>query len=186
MIEFRLADRSDVERIAALHTRSWHENYRGNLPDEFLDGDLLGERRGVWQARLDSPSADQFVLLAVDGPSLLGFVCAYGGHDAEWGSLIDNLHVAHASKRGGIGSSLMRQAGSWLESRYGDLGVYLWVWEPNSTARSFYEHLGARNAGASWRETHGGGTANLCRYVWPRPERLVAAWPVRARQGRCG
>jgi GNAT superfamily N-acetyltransferase len=174
MIGFRLADPPDTEQIAALHTRSWRENYRGNLPDAFLDGDLLEERRCVWRTRLDSPSVNQFVLVAVDGPSLLGFVCGYGDHDPRWGSLIDNLHVAHASKRGGIGSSLMRQAGSWLASRYTDLEAYLWVWEPNSSARRFYEHLGAQDAGASLIETHGGGTSCCCRYVWPRPELLSA------------
>lgn len=174
MIELRPADALDAERIAALHTRSWLENYRGNLPDAFLDEGLLEERLGVWRARLDSPSADQFVLVAVDGASLLGFVCAYGAYDPEWGSLIDNLHVAHASKRGGVGSSLMTQAGGWLASGYTDLGVYLWVWEPNSSARRFYETLGARNAGVSLIDTHGGGTSYCCRYVWPRPELLSA------------
>jgi GNAT superfamily N-acetyltransferase len=94
--------------------------------------------------------------LAVDGANLVGFVCVYGAHDPQWGSLVDNLHVAQVSKRSGIGSSLMRQAGTWLARLYTELGVYLWVLEVNSPARRFYERLGGQNAGISIMETHGG------------------------------
>ena len=45
---------------------------------------------------------------------MVGFVCAYGTHDPQWGSLIDNLHVLAAHKRTGIGATLMRRAGAWL------------------------------------------------------------------------
>jgi ribosomal protein S18 acetylase RimI-like enzyme len=172
MIEYRLAGSSDAEGIASLHARSWRENYRGSFHDAFLDGDLLGERLRVWRERLARPPGNQFVQLAVEGTNPLGFVCAYGAHDPRWGSFIDNLHVAHASKRNGIGSSLMRRAGAWLASRYPDLGVYLWVLEVNSSARRFYERLGGRNAGVSVMETHGGAVVRSCRYSWPRAERL--------------
>ena len=55
----------------------------------------------VWRERLDRPPGNQFVQLAVDGTTLVGFVCAYGAHDPQWGSFVDNLHVATASKRNG-------------------------------------------------------------------------------------
>jgi ribosomal protein S18 acetylase RimI-like enzyme len=175
MIEYRPAHLSDAEAIASLHARSWRENYRGSFHDAFLDGDLPGERLRVWRGRLDRPSGNQLVQLAVDGTNLLGFVCAYGAHDPRWGSLVDNLHVAHASKRSGIGASLMRQAGAWLASRYPDLEVHLWVLEANSPARRFYERLGARNAGVTTMETHGGAVVRSCRYTWPRAAALSAA-----------
>ncbi|MFB3112043.1 MAG: GNAT family N-acetyltransferase, partial [Gemmatimonadales bacterium] len=73
--------------------RSWRQNYRGAFSDAFLDGDLPGERLRVWRERLDHPPGNQFVQLAIDGANLVGFVCAYGAHDPEWGSLVDNLHV---------------------------------------------------------------------------------------------
>jgi ribosomal protein S18 acetylase RimI-like enzyme len=111
VIEYRQAQRRDAEAVALLHTRSWRENYRGAFTDAFLDGDLLGERLRVWHERLGDPPGNQLVQLAVDGENLRGFVCAYGGHDPEWGSFIDNIQVARASKRSGIGSSLMKQAG---------------------------------------------------------------------------
>lgn len=172
MIEYRSAEPSDTDAIARLHTRSWRENYRGAFSDAFLDGELPEERLRVWRARLDDPAENQFVQLALDAADLVGFVCAYGAHDPEWGSLVDNLHVAHAAKRSGIGASLMIQAGAWLESRYPDAGVYLLVLEVNVPARRFYERLGGQNAGVSTMETHGGAVVRSCRYVWPRAKLL--------------
>jgi ribosomal protein S18 acetylase RimI-like enzyme len=174
MIEFRRAQANDAEAVAALHARSWRESYRGASSDAFLDGDLLGERLRVWQERLGDPTPNQFVRLAVDGANLAGFVCAFGDHDPEWGSLIDNLHVATESKRGGVGSALMRQAGAWLTRHYPDLRVYLWVLESNSPARRFYEQIGAHNAGVSTMETHGGAIVRSCRYTWPDGDSLAA------------
>ena len=175
MIEYRPAKSPDADAVASLHVQSWRQNYRGAFSDAFLDGDLPGERLRVWRERLDRPPGNQFVQLAVDGADLVGFVCAYGAHDPQWGSFVDNLHVADASKRNGIGSSLMRQAGACLGPLYSDLGIYLWVLEANSLARRFYERLGAQNAGVSIMETHGGAMVRSCRYTWPRAELLSAA-----------
>src|SRR5262245_39241130 len=174
MIAYRPAQPSDAAAIAKLHAQSWRENYRGAFRDEFLDGDLPAERLRVWRQRLDHPPGNQLVQLAVDGPNLAGFVCAYGGHDPHWGALVDNLHVAHAFKRTGLGWALMRHAGAWLDLRYPELGVYLLVLEINASAMRFYERLGGQNAGVSTMETHGGSAVRSCRYTWPRPALLYA------------
>jgi len=175
MLEYRQAERGDAEPVALLHARSWRENYRGAFSDAFLDGDLPGERLRVWSERLGDPPGNQFVQLAVDGAGLRGFVCAYGGQDPQWGSFIDNLHVAGAWKRSGIGSSLMRQAGAWLSRNHPGLAIYLWVLESNSAARRFYEHLGAHDAGVATMETHGGAIVRSCRYTWPDAALLSGA-----------
>ena len=175
MIEYRAAQPRDAEAVASLHARSWRENFRGEFTDAFLDGDLPGERLRVWRGRLDRPAENQFVQVALDGANLVGFVCAYGAHDPRWGSLIDNLHVADAAKKTGVGSSLMRQAGAWLASRFADQAVHLLVLESNSAARRLYERLGGRSAEVFTTETHGGAVVRSCRYVWPRPHVLASA-----------
>ena len=175
MIEYRRARPSDAEPVAELHARSWRENYRGAFRDEFLDGDLIGERLRVWQDRLDRPAANQLVKLAWAGPELAGFVCAYGAQDPRWGSFIDNLHVATSFKRCGIGRTLMQQAGAWLASTWPEQGVHLLVLEVNLSARRFYERLAGHNAEVSTMETHGGAVVRSCRYVWVRPSLLSAA-----------
>ena len=174
-IEYRQAQLRDAEAVAWLHARSWRENYRGSFTDAFLDADLPGERLRAWRQRLGDPPANQFVQLALRSGNLEGFVCAYGGHDPEWGSFIDNIHVARTSKRSGIGSSLLRQTGAWLGFHYPGLAIYLWVLEVNSSARRFYEHLGAHDAGVSTMETHGGAIVRSCRYTWADPALLAGA-----------
>jgi len=174
MIEYRRAKRDDADAIAHLHARIWRESFRGIFPDAFLDGELPEERIRVWRARLRRPPANQLVQLAFDGPRLLGFVCAYGAHDPQWGSFVDNLHVAQESQGRGIGASLLRQAATWLAAHHADRGVYLLVLEANAGARRFYESLGARNAAVFPAEIHGGAVAPSCRYTWPRPDALIA------------
>jgi ribosomal protein S18 acetylase RimI-like enzyme len=183
MIRYRPARPDDAKAVADLHARSWRENYRGSFRDDFLDGDLPGERLRVWRERLDHPPANQFVQLAVDGARVVGFVCAYAGHDPQWGSLIDNLHVARAAKRKGIASALVAQAGAWLLAVRPELAVYLLVLEANASARRFYERIGGQNAGVSTMETNGGAVVRSCRYTWPRPARLCAAREAPAGEG---
>ncbi len=175
MIEYRPAISEDTEAIASLHARSWRQNYRGAFLDTFLDGDLPEERLRAWRERLGRPPENQLVQLAVDGADVVGFVCACGAHDPHWGSFVDNLHVAAGFQRRGSGSSLMRQAGAWLAQRYPDLEVHLLVLESNTSARRFYERLGAWNAGVSTMETHGGAVVRSCRYTWARPGLLSGA-----------
>jgi ribosomal protein S18 acetylase RimI-like enzyme len=172
MIEYRPAGLADAGSIANLHARSWRENYRGSFRDEFLDGDLPAERLRVWRERLERPAANQLVLVALEGTGLVGFVCAYGAHDPQWGSLIDNLHVVREHKRRGIASALMKQAGDWLASRHPEQAVYLLVLEANAPARRFYERIGGHDEGASTMETHGGAIVRSCRYSWRRPALL--------------
>jgi ribosomal protein S18 acetylase RimI-like enzyme len=174
IIEYRPGGPADADAIALLHTRSWREHYRGSFSDAFLDRELPEERIRVWRDRLAERPRNQFVLLAVDGAELVGFVCVYGAHDPAWGSLIDNLHVSGDAKRSGIGASLMRRAGAWLARSHPDLGIYLWVLEANAPARRFYERLGACDGGVSVMETHGGAVVRSCRYTWPSAEALSA------------
>jgi ribosomal protein S18 acetylase RimI-like enzyme len=172
LISYRLAQPSDADAIALLHTASWRAHYRGSFSDAFLDDEQPAERIGVWRARLARPARNQLVQLALDGPELAGFVCAYGAHDPRWGSLVDNLHVAVADKRRGIGAALMQRAGTWLASRHASAPVYLLVLEVNAPARRFYEQLGGRCAEIATMETNGGNIVRSCRYTWSRPAAL--------------
>ena len=175
MIEYGPATSSDANGIADLHTRSWRAHYRGEFPDDFLDGDLLAERKQVWSERLRHPQENQFVHVSRAREQLAGFVCAYGGHDSRWGSLIDNLHVSMSCKRSGIGARLMREAGCWLATYYPNIPVYLLVLESNRTARAFYETLGASNAQVSTMETNGGALVRSCHYTWSSSQVLSEA-----------
>lgn len=169
---------NDCEAIAALHTSSWRRTYRGMMSDAFLDGPALDNRRRIWRERLTVANPRQFVCVADLNANVVGFICAFVDHDAVWGSYIDNLHVAPDMHRAGIGRALMRRASEWLCAVAPRAGVYLWVMEANTPARSFYHRFGARDAGTVSLEDPGGGRAPNCRYVWSDPGTLLATLPA--------
>lgn len=174
VLEYRIAESRDAPLIAALHAENWRRTYCGNFRDEFLDGDVFADRQAVWNVRFAQPAPNQYAGVAIDGATLVGFVCVYGAHDPEWGSLVDNLHVKVNMQRRGIGSALMKRAGEWLSSTFPEEGVYLLVWQSNP-AKAFYERLGGRSAEVLDVENPGGGVGRYLRFVWDRPDQL---WPM--------
>ncbi len=173
-LTLRTAQPGDAEAIAVLHTDSWRRTYRGMMTDEFLDGRALENRRSVWHERLHASDLNQFVCVAQDPSTTVGFICAFANEDPTWGSYIDNLHVVHSMRRQGVGGALMRRAAEWLCRVQPDRGVYLWVMEANASARAFYERLGAIDVGTIDKEDPGGGRAPNCRYVWAQPRLLLS------------
>jgi ribosomal protein S18 acetylase RimI-like enzyme len=174
-IDLRTATSGDIEAIAALHAESWRRNYRGIYPFEYLDKEVAEDRLAVWRTRLSSPPPNQHVVLAELDSQVSAFICVYADDDPEWGSLIDNLHVATDLKRTGIGTLLMREGARWLQAHYPRSPVYLWVLEANASARAFYEKLGGHHTGAVPQPVPGGGFAMSCRQTWPDPETLLKA-----------
>jgi GNAT superfamily N-acetyltransferase len=51
------------------------------------------------------PDGTRRITLAEADDRLMGFICAFGGHDPIWGSLIDNLHVHPSAKGKGLGAA---------------------------------------------------------------------------------
>ena len=143
MIEYRPAKPSDAEAIASLHARSWRENYRGALHDAFLDGDLHEERLGVWRERLAVPRQS-------------ARAAGRRWHEPGWLRLrvrCPRSRVGLSRRQSSCCPCLQAQRDRVVapEARRSlarppvpRLGVYLWVLEVNSSARRFYERLGAR------------------------------------------
>jgi GNAT superfamily N-acetyltransferase len=159
-MRLRVADENDFGAVAQLHADSWRRHYRGAYAEAYLDGDLIADRRAVWSARLGSPAGTETVL-AEDGDRLVGFVHVVLDADAEWGSLVDNLHVVHDRKRGGIGARLLSSAAAVVERRAAGMRMYLWVLEQNAAAQAFYLACGAANVETSTAAAPNGDPANL-------------------------
>ncbi|MFI6506331.1 GNAT family N-acetyltransferase [Streptosporangium sp. NPDC050855] len=141
----RFGTRDDAEHIAVLHAESWLTAYAGIMPDDYLNGPLLDERRSVWNARLTAaPEHDHppCLLVAVEDTVLAGFV--YLGLQADGRVLLDNLHVRPASRGSGIGHRLMRHAFAWAATRHPGRVLYLGVLRGNTSAIAFYRRLGGR------------------------------------------
>ncbi|MFN0039915.1 MAG: N-acetyltransferase family protein [Burkholderiales bacterium] len=180
-MNFREADKADAEGIASLHATSWRFAYRGSLSDAYLDGPIEEERSEFWRGRFERPAENQFVAVAESRGKLVGFACAYGGEDPQWGTFLDNLHVEPIHHRKGIGARLMAEVAFWSARSYPGQGIYLWVLESNQRARRFYERVGAEIGGHDlWTPPDGSALPKL-RLVWRRAEALsagVAGVPV--------
>jgi GNAT superfamily N-acetyltransferase len=170
---YRKATGNDTEKIALLHAQSWQQHYRGILSDKFLDGDVGENRLATWESRLQHPAENQYVILAEEKDILCGFACVFADDDPLWGALLDNLHVVATKKGQGIGTKLLKLAAQWAYHRNPATNFYLWVFEKNSSARRFYEGLGAVNYEVVSHENPGGGSANACRYVWTDVRKLL-------------
>jgi GNAT superfamily N-acetyltransferase len=167
----RLAQLSDAEEIAALHTASWRNTYRGALSDEYLSGDVLGDRIAVWTQRLREPRSNQYVTVACDDQTLLGFACAYLNEDPRWGSLLDNIHVGQRSQRRGVGAMLLHAVAQHCKKESTGAGLYLWVLQSNVGAQEFYYSHRATNAEEDVWDAPGGTRVPRFRFAW-QPDRL--------------
>lgn len=180
-MRFRDASVADASRIAALHAASWRTTYRGMLSDEYLDGDTDSERTRVWVDRLTTPNPKQRVVLVEIAGQLAGFACAFGSDDPKLGTLLDNLHVSREFQRCGIGAKLMSEIASWCQAELPGEGLFLWVLEPNRTARDFYEQLGAVKVDEDvWHSPDGGSIPSLC-YAWKDLDSLTLALKQRTK-----
>lgn len=166
-MDYRVATVEDAETIASIHARSWVETYRGIFSDKYLDDEVWAERSASWLERLTNPMPNQHTLVAVENGDICGFICAFGNQHPQWGTFIDNLHVASAHQRQGIGIILMRMAAEWSMQTYPDNGMYLEVLEDNHGARGFYQRLGATHHETNlWQPPGGGDKVHDLLFVW--------------------
>jgi len=162
----RLATPDDARSIAKLHAASWRTAYRGMYSDEYLDGPADKDRRKVWKKRFAAPADNQYVLLALEGDKLLGFVCAFGDQHERWGTLVDNLHVRLDQQGQGLGRRLLAASALWSRTNYPDALFHLFVLDGNAKARRFYGHLGGEPVESRTIEPPGGGSILSWRYAW--------------------
>ena len=94
--------------------------------------------------------------------------------DEQWGALLDNLHVAHAAQRRGIGAELLSRTAATVIERAPGSGLYLWVLEQNTRAQAFYDAMGGTCVGREVLAASGTGEqVTSLRYAWAEPSRLV-------------
>ena len=168
------ASRSDADAIALLHAESWRDNYRGAYSDRFLDGAVFQDRRHAWTTRLQDESSSAITLVARAGTELAGFAHTIREEDPMWGALLDNLHVAPAFKRQGVGRKLMAASARAVLKEKAGTGLYLWVLEQNTAAQDFYRRLGGVFEGKEHMEAKGGGSIIALRVAWHDLELLGA------------
>ncbi len=127
-MEIKVAEYSDFERIAHLHALSWQINYANILDKDYLDNEALQDRLLIWQTRLTNPPFNQHILLIEDEGVLCGFICAFGNHDFEKGTIIESLHMAPQYRGRGLGRLLVKEMAVWIERYFPDHGCIWKCW----------------------------------------------------------
>src|SRR3954447_7945205 len=109
-MNIRVGRDSDRQTIAAIHTASWQQSYRGILPDDLLDGRLSGIMADRWKTQA---LGDRDVLLVVeaDDGEVLGFCATWAEEGAGY---IDNLHVRSSAQSQGLGRAMLRETARQL------------------------------------------------------------------------
>ncbi len=172
-MELKIAEYSDYERIAALHAQSWKQHYNGILGKDYLANDVLEDRLAIWQTRLINPPFNQHVILIEEGGLLCGFICAFGNHDFERGTIIDALHIDDAYRGKGIGTQLIEEMAQWIEQYFPDNGVYLEVMKENHQAIEFYDSIGGLSSSERlWNAPCGNQVPELI-YTWTSAHTLA-------------
>jgi RimJ/RimL family protein N-acetyltransferase len=153
--------------------RSWQAAYRGQLPDDYLDGltQEIPRRAERWKGFIrEAPSLGRTLLAAeVDG-RVIGFV-NYGPPDdaATLGPHVGELYGIYLDPDAwgkGHGRSLMEAAVKGLtEADYTE--AVLWVLGTNERSRRFYEIAGWRPDGGAKVEHRGHVELREVRYRRP-------------------
>ncbi|MEN3110889.1 GNAT family N-acetyltransferase [Uliginosibacterium paludis] len=171
----RQALQTDAAVLGELHAASWRLAYRGALSDEFLDTDVVSNRREFWEARLAQPEPSQQVFLSGNEAGATGFCCVFGDHAPALGAFLNNLHVMASAQRQGYGRALLHAAATSSLASAPDRGMFLFVLQGNLAAQAFYTRFGARMAGTEQWDAPGGGRIPLFKMHWPSLRALADA-----------
>ncbi len=165
-MNIRLASLKHSDEIAKLHASSWRATYSNELNESYLKDIVPSERISVWRNRLKNPKENQIVLVAEENDVVIGFACAFAGEHLNWGSYLDNLHVAQSYQGCGLGRYLLVTVASLCEQQCPKQGLYLLVNQTNVQAQQFYHSLGANNAQASIWNAPDGNQVPTFRFAW--------------------
>jgi GNAT superfamily N-acetyltransferase len=132
--ELRRATHADVPAIAEFQTRSWHETYRGLVPQDYLDRISADVRQARWHQRLDSGS--RRIAVATIDEILVGVV-SWAESDTPGIPPLElkSLYLDAAQHGSGLAAEL-------TEFAIGEAPAFLWVFEENPRARAFYAKQG--------------------------------------------
>jgi RimJ/RimL family protein N-acetyltransferase len=163
-MRIRPATPADAAAIAAVHVASWQGAYRGQLPDEVLDGLDVERRTAGWQQYLAQDGQATFV--AEDEGRVVGFVHLNAARDDDAEPATGEVIAIYALPEAwgtGAGRELMAAALEWLREA-GYRTATLWVLDRNARARRFYELAGWEPDGVAKDDVVAGVPVTEVRY----------------------
>jgi len=162
----RAASAEDADAIAGVHIDGWRWGYRGQLPDEFLDGLDPVTRAARWRAILAGELGPVSTFVAERERRVVGFAsCGPARDDDSSGAgEVYAIYVEESAAGTGVGAALLHQVVMELRDRFAFDSAFLWVLESNARARRFYEREGWLADGVAKTDVLGGVTVRELRY----------------------
>jgi GNAT superfamily N-acetyltransferase len=169
MVTVRRATVDDAAALGSVHVRAWQAAYRGQMPDDYLDGLRAEERAAMWRQSFDRRRTDRVLLVAEIEGGVVGFALAGSTDDPPGLGELYALNVDPDSWGAGAGQALLAAVREALVGLGHDEAV-LWVLPGNARARRVYEANGWVADGAERVMDILGVTVSEVRYRTPLRE----------------
>jgi ribosomal protein S18 acetylase RimI-like enzyme len=141
----RQAAAADARAIAEVHVASWKVNYRGIVPDAWLDKLSVDSCHASWVLHFEEMKPRERCFVSLNSANnFTGFANAGPAKTFELGTdgELYAIYVAPDAQRSGTGRALMHRAVVHLRDA-GFRSMCLWLLKDNP-ARGFYERFGGR------------------------------------------
>ena len=158
-VTVRRADIPDAPEIARIHTASWQSAFSAILDSETLARHRDTERIEAMYRRSLENGETGFIAECGQTAGYC-FVGRYRDDPSMDLCELICIHVLPSLKHKGIGTALIEASHAYARKE-GYRQICLWVFEANTDARAFYEHLGYRKT-ADAKLFHG---AEEIRYI---------------------
>ncbi len=150
----RPATLADADGIGRVHVRSWQTAYRGQMPQDHLDGLDPAHRAKLWRRIIGEtePSRGGVFVAVAEGDGITGFASFGPSRDGDTDpGVTGEVFAIYADPDAwgtGTGRALMASAVAEL-ARLGYADAILWVLDTNDRARRFYALAGWEADGAN-------------------------------------
>ena len=165
-VSVRPATPEDEAAIARVQLRAWRASHAGLLGADVLEQLDVQAVRAQWERAITAPpSASHRVLVACDGPRVVGFAASA---PVEHGIEVVALEVDPDHQRGGHGSRLLTACVD-LAREHGAVHLQTWVLDDDAAREQFLAAAGLGPDGAR-RElgvgADGDGTRTVTEHRW--------------------
>ena len=136
MVEYNiipLTTESEMDEKGYVHWRSWHETYKGLMPEEYLKGITLENC-----VKMAHRWTQNVLLLKVDG-KVVGFSCIGKSKDEDNAEELIAIYLLKEYHGKKLGYELLSQTLSKLSHNQ---RIVLWVLKGNERAIHFYKRFG--------------------------------------------
>src|SRR4029450_12418087 len=141
MVTVRPATVADAAPMGQLAVRAWQAAYRGQMPDDYLNGLRAEERTAYWDGVLRRKDRRGVILVAERDGGVVGFAAAGPSPDPQGAGELYAINVDPDHWGGGAGRALLGAAQAELD-RMGFAESVLWVLPGNCRGRRFYARAG--------------------------------------------